>query len=569
MFDMEKLLGEFHPENALEIERLISTLHRAKGSHEYLKAVELIKNYTGVGNIISYPMDRVYETWKAPVGFNILKGHLKIISPKEKYILKDATLEPIRVIFLSGNSRGIKRFRVIDVGTGEEETRYPAEASGQAILANGDPTKVFHNAKRCGASCVLIYHMRAQDPQAKRTPELLPDAVNYASFPYYSQGELFGFSLSYLQYRELAKLAKDGLEVEAELEVDKGTNELQVLEATTAEDEYPLPILLTAHLCHPKPGANDNASGAALLAEIIKVISKFNLERTIIALWIPEMYGTIPYITDHKLSCYCGINLDMVGENQTLTHSTLDVVTTPWSLPSFIAELVSANLETLRFRMQQGHYTGGSDHYIFDDSTVMIPFVSLTQWPDKFYHSSEDTPDKSDVESFRWIGEAVLKTIYQINFGIPEETFNKVKAILISNFMKDVKKDPLIVNWLGYRCYKSLELLSDFGDTKSEMQFILPKFDSGVLPQKRHVKNFTGPLGDIWTSEEEDWQRELEKKIPSIRDFLYELLNFLEVGYTLSESATIAKKEFGIKEDISKEVDYFIQRLKDQGLITL
>lgn len=127
MFDMEKLIGEFHPENALEIERLISTLHRAKGSYEYLKAVELIKNYTGVGNIISYPMDRVYETWKAPVGFNIIKGHLKIISPKEKYILKDATLEPIRVIFLSGNSRGIKRFRVIDVGTGEEDEDWQRE----------------------------------------------------------------------------------------------------------------------------------------------------------------------------------------------------------------------------------------------------------------------------------------------------------------------------------------------------------------------------------------------------------------------------------------------------------
>jgi len=34
MFDVEKLLSEFYPENALEIERLISNLHRAKGSSE-------------------------------------------------------------------------------------------------------------------------------------------------------------------------------------------------------------------------------------------------------------------------------------------------------------------------------------------------------------------------------------------------------------------------------------------------------------------------------------------------------------------------------------------------------
>jgi len=99
MFDIEKLLGEFYPENTLEIERLISNLHRAKGSSDYLRAAELIKAYVGTGNIISYPMDTVYETWKEPIGFNIIKGHLKIVSPVEKYILKDATLEPIKVIF--------------------------------------------------------------------------------------------------------------------------------------------------------------------------------------------------------------------------------------------------------------------------------------------------------------------------------------------------------------------------------------------------------------------------------------------------------------------------------------
>lgn len=571
MFSVEKLLSEFYPENALEIERLISNLHRAKGSYDYLKAAELIRGYISMGNIISYPMETIYETWKEPIGFNIIKGHLKIVAPIEKYILKDATLEPIKVIFLSGNSKGVNRLKVVDVGNGEDEANYPKDIGGQAILAMGDPTKVFHNAKRHGSGCVLLYYMRAQDPSVERTPELLPNAVNYVSFPYYANGELFGFSLSYSQYKELASLAKDGLEVEAELEVDKGTNAIQVLEGEIGGSDGSLPpILLTAHLCHPKPGANDNASGSALLAEIMKVLSKFDLKRKVVALWVPEMYGTIPYITDHKTDFYCGINLDMVGENQDITHSTLGVETTPWSLPSFIAELVLANLETSRFRMKQGYYSGGSDHYIFDDSTVQVPFASLTQWPDRFYHSSEDTVDKSDVASFRWIGEAVIKTIYELNFGIPEEAFRKVKALLISNYMIDVKNVPLVDNWLTYRLCKSFELLSEFGDAKSEMQFLSSKFDKAKLPQKRHVKNFLGPLGDAWESEaDEDWQRQVSRRISSFSDFLYELLNFLEVGYSVEDATTIARAEFGIKGDLESEVHYYIRRLKEQGLINL
>jgi len=63
---------------------------------------------------------------------------------------------------------GVKRLKVIDVGNGEDEANYPRDIKGQAILAMGDPTKVFHNAKRHGASCVLLYYMRAQDPFAQR-----------------------------------------------------------------------------------------------------------------------------------------------------------------------------------------------------------------------------------------------------------------------------------------------------------------------------------------------------------------------------------------------------------------
>ena len=41
-------------------------------------------------------------------------------------------------------------------------------------------------------------------------------------------------------------------------------------------------------------------------------------------------------------------------------------------------------------------YSGGSDHVIFTDSSVVVPSVMLGHWPDPFQHTSQDTPDKTD-----------------------------------------------------------------------------------------------------------------------------------------------------------------------------
>ncbi len=102
---------------------------------------------------------------------------------------------------------------------------------------------------------------------------------------------MLGFALSFEQYKELKELVLTGLEVEAFLNADFGTNSLEVIEATVSNSLSRKPIVLTAHLCHPKPGANDNTSGSALLTEIVSTSKIANIEREVVALWVPEMYG--------------------------------------------------------------------------------------------------------------------------------------------------------------------------------------------------------------------------------------------------------------------------------------
>jgi hypothetical protein len=187
-------------------------------------------------------------------------------------------------------------------------------------------------------------------------------------------------------------------------------------------------ILLVAHLCHPKPSANDNASGAGLLLEIARTLKALinsrklrRPDRTIRFLWVPETLGSVAYIARHEDvadKMVAGIDLDMVGQNQELCKSTLNVDRTPDSLPSYLNDFVFSLVEqsvdefdakthfgsgsTFRYRMNT--FSGGSDHAEFSNSTSHVPCLMLLQWPDLYYHTSMDTIDKVSEDMLKRVG---------------------------------------------------------------------------------------------------------------------------------------------------------------------
>ncbi|MDY6894651.1 MAG: M28 family peptidase, partial [Thermotogota bacterium] len=345
MIDLKDIFYEFSSRNALELIRKISGFHRAKGSLEYSKARETIQNYLKNSTLLTFPMDKTYNTWQSPPSWNLNGGYLKY--QNGKYIVSDLSLTPISAIFLSDKTDGVEKLEVFDVGKGETEEDYKNFEPGNAVLADGNPTLVYHYAiEKFNARCVLSYHMKAQDKSIGRTPELLPDTINYTSFPSFKNKYAFGYALSYDQFKELKeRLKKEKVYIEAFLDADQGTNNLEVLQENIGKDTDQPAVILTAHLCHPKPGANDNASGSALLAEIMKVLEKFqnHLNRKIIGLWVAEMYGTAAYSTTEFPKNAYVINLDMVGEDQFKTGSTLKLTPSPWAIPSFLAELLYVN----------------------------------------------------------------------------------------------------------------------------------------------------------------------------------------------------------------------------------
>ena len=77
--------------------------------------------------------------------------------------------------------------------------------------------------------------------------------------------------------------------------------------------------------------------------------------------------------------------------------------------PVAAAPVVEDLLETIRHealdariaprRIDRVRYSGGSDHALWIDPAMGVPCPMLIEWPDRWYHSDLDTPDRCDPES--------------------------------------------------------------------------------------------------------------------------------------------------------------------------
>lgn len=133
-----------------------------------------------------------------------------------------------------------------------------------------------------------------------------------------------------------------------------------------------------------------------------------------------------------------GVNLDMVGQNQELCGSVSLIDRPPESAASFVTDLIecireaqTAEMSTFggvggyaTFRHAAVPFSGGSDHYILSDPSVGVPTPMLIEWPDRFYHTSADTPEKTDPRTLaRNGGLAATYAWFIANAGATEATW--------------------------------------------------------------------------------------------------------------------------------------------------
>jgi hypothetical protein len=420
----------------------IARFHRIQASTMFHEAAEHVKNELLKIGLTDATIEQFtadgktkYWTYTSPIGWTAKSAELHLVEPEEKLIVRYEDVPQCLHTYSKATPPEGVTAELVDVGTGTKPKDYEGkDVKGKFVLATGRAKPVHEQAVyKHGAVGVITDTITYEMPNVRESLDV-PDAHAYQGiWPSAEEQDkvTFGFSLSKRQGNQLrALLAKDKkVKLKAKVDAQLFPGNEDVITATiqgkTKPDEE---IFLIAHLCHPKPSANDNASGSGLLLEIARTIMALINSgkipppaRTIRFFWVPETMGTVAYLSQHedmRSKLVAGINLDMVGQNQELCKSTLNLDRTPDSCPSYLNDYVYSLIEqsikefdtvtgfgsSSTFRYNTTTFSGGSDHAEFTNSTVGVPCIMLIQWPDLYYHTSMDTIDKVSEDSLKRVG---------------------------------------------------------------------------------------------------------------------------------------------------------------------
>jgi hypothetical protein len=371
---------------------------------------------------------KTYHTLKSTPGWEADRGQLWEVEPIREKI---ADYDEMRVALADYSQTADVTAPLIDVGMGTSPKDYEArEVKGKIVLAGGNVATAHRLAcDERGAAGILSY----QQNQTTAWSGDYADNVRWGHLSPYNPDNRFAFMISLRRAREYRERLSRGEQitlralVQAEIKPGHYDVVTAVIPGADASEE----IVFSCHLCHQKPGANDNASGAAAILEAARALSALirrgeieRPRRTIRFIWPPEINGTLAYFAEHpdivrrmKAAVHC----DMVGGNYSITRSVLHVTHTPASIPSSVNTVADVFAEyaikgSLKAASGAGFedalispggakdslvaditpYEMGSDHDVYQEGSFRIPTIYLRDWPDVFIHTNNDTP--SNIE---------------------------------------------------------------------------------------------------------------------------------------------------------------------------
>ncbi|HWO01205.1 MAG TPA: DUF4910 domain-containing protein [Blastocatellia bacterium] len=434
--EVSALAAEINGSIAKDTVTALARYHRVQASSGFSRAAEFIaaraKEY-GLDQvqIERFPADgrKTYYTLKSTPGWEADHAQLWEVEPHKT---KVADWDEMRVALADYSQSADVTATLIDVGPGASAKNYEGkEVKGKIVLAGGAVAAVHKLAcDERGAAGVLSY----QQNQVTGWSGDYVDNVRWGHLSPYNTDNKFAFMISLRRAREYqSRLARGeliGLHAIVKAEI-KPSNYEVVSAIIPGSDLASEEIVFSCHLCHQKPGANDNASGAAAILEVARslnsLIRRGEIERprrTIRFIWPPEINGTVAYFAEHpeivkrmKAAVHC----DMVGGNYAITKSVLHVTHTPASIPSCVNAVADTFAEyaiagALKAAAGAGSEDGlvspegskdslvadispfemGSDHDVYQEGSFRIPTIYLRDWPDVFIHTNNDTPANID-----------------------------------------------------------------------------------------------------------------------------------------------------------------------------
>jgi hypothetical protein len=359
-------------------------------------------------------------------------GELWMITPTEQRKLYD--IHDVAVSVAANSANGDVTAELVDVGQGTRASDYEGKnLTGKVAIGSGGVGQVWAQASQHGAAGAIGY--------STLYPDRGVDVIPSSSITVGANG--FGWAVSpRVGHDMVARLARgEKVSVRSMIRAETEPGELEMVHATIAGDPRSTEdVIVSGHLYegYLKQGANDDNSGCALTLEVgrayIKLVQEGKLPKpkhTIHFLWVPEISGTNAWLNAHPdiaKRVFADLNFDMEGIRLTQSRSYWILQRTPDTFPSFLNDIGQSMMEFVsevtreRVRYRAGGYgpslpvqaPNGSDdafyikidkHYGSSDHVTYmqhgIPAVMFITWPDNWYHSSQDTPDKQDSTQYK------------------------------------------------------------------------------------------------------------------------------------------------------------------------
>ena len=469
----EELSGETAKRNL----EYVSRFHRTRGSSQFHAAAEFIaakaREY-GLkdAQILQFPADgkTFYGTQKARPAWDAEFAELwELRREGEKWVpaVRRASWDAMPMSLAQDSESADVEADLVDVGEGTAEGDYAAkDVRGKIVLAAAQPGPVARLAvEKYGAAGIVSY------AQNQRTAWWGEDEnlIRWGHLDSFAPTKTFAFMVSLKQARQWRERLVRGETVRLHAIVKAGRRAgfYVIITATIPGADPKLrdeEIVFSCHLDHPRPGANDNASGCVTILEVARTLSKLIAEgklarpaRTIRFIWPPEIEGTVILLNERPelaARIKAVVHMDMVGGGPE-TKAVFHVTRSPASLPTFINDVAEAFAEFVNEQSYQFAATGraayplvapeggkepllaqmsefsmGSDHEVYMDISWRIPAIYLNDWPDRYIHTNFDSPamiDPTKLKRAGFIGAASGYFLAQISANDGDGVWEAVK----------------------------------------------------------------------------------------------------------------------------------------------
>ncbi|HVS01906.1 MAG TPA: M28 family peptidase, partial [Thermoanaerobaculia bacterium] len=432
------LAAEVSGSAALHTAQELTLHHRQRGSRGFAAAAEAIRGRAAAYGleqveVIRLPADgeRFYGTQRSRPAWDAEQAELWELTRDAAASTGDpdsgwrrarriASWDERPMTLAQDSVAGTATTDLVDVGAGTAPEDYAGkEIAGRLVLTSSQPGAVQALAVgRFGAAGIVSWAQNQRSAWWGEDESL----VRWGHLDTFLEPRTFAFMVSPAQARawQARMAAGETVRLEASVRAGQRPGAYEIVSAAIPGGDPARrheEIAFSCHLDHPRPGANDNASGCAAILEAARAMAALVADgrlprpaRTLRFYWPAEIEGTLalladrPEVAERTLAV---IHMDMVGGDPAATKAVFHVTRSPASLPS-VSDAVAAAVarfvdeqtavfaasgeaalplvdplggkEPLRPRLAP--FSMGSDHQVWSEGSWRVPAIYLNDWPD-------------------------------------------------------------------------------------------------------------------------------------------------------------------------------------------